>query len=160
MLTHQGTARYAYLILRSDQDGQSDCVMREKGYARLKNPILIAGKSYNEDQCTVAMSVTLTLRVQHPSWSYRNGGVQIGVSIDDWGKTQHNSIGARRHDLPFEEATIGDARALFRSVGTKRHTSKRCLRSRTLKRPHHGSDRINPSLRASQLGIFGRTLVS
>lgn len=47
---------YAYLILRSDQDGQSDCVMREKGHARLKNPILIAGKSYNEDQCTVAMS--------------------------------------------------------------------------------------------------------
>jgi len=74
---------YAYLILRSDQDGQSDCVMREKGYARLKNPILIAGKSYNEDQCTVAMSASLTLRVQHPSWSYRNGGMQIGVSIDD-----------------------------------------------------------------------------
>jgi len=47
---------YAYLILKSDQDEQSDCVMREKGYASRKNPIVIAGKSYFEDQCTVAMS--------------------------------------------------------------------------------------------------------
>lgn len=59
----------------------------------------------------------LTLRIEHPSWTYRNWGLQIGVSIDDGGKTRHNSTGARRPDLPFEQATIGDALALFESVG-------------------------------------------
>jgi hypothetical protein len=60
---------------------------------------------------------TLTMRVEAASWGYPNWGLQIGVSIDDGGKTRHNSTGARRPDLPFEKATVGDALALFESVG-------------------------------------------
>jgi hypothetical protein len=66
---------------------------------------------------TQRAGATLTMRIEHPSWGYPNWGLQIGVSIDDGGKTRHNSTGARRPGLPFEQATVGDALALFESVG-------------------------------------------
>lgn len=65
---------------------------------------------------TQRAGATLTMRVEHPSWGYPNWGLQIGVTIDDGGKTRHNSAGARRPELPFEQATVGDALALFDSV--------------------------------------------
>lgn len=61
--------------------------------------------------------VTLSMRVEHPSWTYPNWGLQIGVRIEEVGQTRHNTTSARKPDLPIDQATVGDALALFDSVG-------------------------------------------
>lgn len=66
---------------------------------------------------TQRAGVTLTARVEHPSWSYSNWGLQIGVTINEGAKPNQGRTSARRPELPFEQATVGDALALFDSVG-------------------------------------------
>jgi len=53
---------YAFVFLNSDQDQQEECVLREKGWRVINNPITISGKRINESECLVALDKKLFSR--------------------------------------------------------------------------------------------------
>jgi hypothetical protein len=55
----ESPADFAFVFLDSDQDNKVECTLRERGWAVIKNPIMVAGKRIgDENDCVVEMPIT------------------------------------------------------------------------------------------------------